>query len=452
MHFSGQSVYLGVTFLSSSTAVLAAVQPWGQCGGMNFKGDTACAPGWTCNKFNDWYSQCIGGNMNQPGPVAPPPAVPQPSNDSAPTLSSVIVEPTPNATIPTGRPSTMMTLIATGSPIAKPVAVSSSPAAAPIKASSSKPAAAKPTSNGANGVKCSLDAAFKAHGKKYLGNIADSNLLSNTVNAQILNDNFGQLTPENSMKWDATEATQGKFTLDNANVLVDWATKNGKLIRGHTTVWHSQLPTWVSSITDKTKLEEVMVAHIKKLIGTYAGKVYAWDVVNEIFTEEGGFRSSVFYNVLGENFVKIAFTAARAADPAAKLYINDYNLDSPAYAKTKGFAANVKKWVAAGVPIDGTGSQSHLGGSWPIKDVPAALKMICADVKECAMTELDIKGASPTDFTTAVGACLDEKKCVGVTIWGVSDKDSWRKGENPLLFDQGYKAKEAYNALCTLLA
>lgn len=78
--------------------------------------------------------------------------------------------------------------------------------------------------------------------------------------------------------------------------------------------------------------------------------------------------------------------------------------------------------------------------------------MICADVKECAMTELDIKGASPTDYTTAVGACLDEKKCVGVTVWGVSDKDSWRKGENPLLFDQAYKAKEAYNALCTLLA
>jgi endo-1,4-beta-xylanase len=176
------------------------------------------------------------------------------------------------------------------------------------------------------------------------------------------------------------------------------------------------------------------------------------DVINEMFAEDGGFRSSVFYNVLGEEFVKIAFTTARAADPAAKLYINDYNLDSPSYAKTKGLAAAVKKWVAAGVPIDGVGSQSHLGGTWPIKDVPAAMKLLCADVKECAMTELDIKGASAADYEVAVKACLDEEKCVGVTVWGISDADSWRKGENPLLFDGAFKAKAAYNGLCTALA
>jgi endo-1,4-beta-xylanase len=68
------------------------------------------------------------------------------------------------------------------------------------------------------------------------------------------------------------------------------------------------------------------------------------------------------------------------------------------------------------------------------------------------MTELDIKGASSADYQTAVGACLDNEKCVGVTVWGVSDKDSWRKGENPLLFDAQYKAKAAYGDLCTLLA
>jgi endo-1,4-beta-xylanase len=146
----------------------------------------------------------------------------------------------------------------------------------PVAASSTKPATPKPTSgNGANGVQCSLDAAFKAHGKKYFGVATDKNLLSGP-SAQIITDNFGQVTPENSMKWDATESTQGQLTLSNADFLVDWATTNNQLIRGHTTVWHSQLPTWVSSITDKTKLQEVMVSHIQKLMGAYKGKVYAW--------------------------------------------------------------------------------------------------------------------------------------------------------------------------------
>jgi endo-1,4-beta-xylanase len=158
-------LYLTVLTLSASSAVLAAVPTYGQCGGSTYKGDTACAAGSACKAYNPYYSQCVPGAANGGSP-APPPAA---SSAAAPT-----------------------TLLTRSSVVVAPSTASSVAAAAPTTS------AGNIKGSGANGAQCSIDAAFKAKGKKYIGVAADSGTLRDATNAQVIKDNFGQVTPENS--------------------------------------------------------------------------------------------------------------------------------------------------------------------------------------------------------------------------------------------------------------
>src|SRR5262245_37896870 len=174
---------------------------------------------------------------------------------------------------------------------------------------------------------------------RYFGTAVNTSHINDSTYSAILAREFNMVTPENEMKWDATEPTRGQFNFGPANQVVNRATQIGARMRGHTLVWHSQLPGWVSSISTATDLTNAMHAHINGLMGNYRGRIYAWDVVNEAFADGsgGGLRSSIWTQRLGNNtsWIEDAFRTARAADGAAKLCYNDYNIDDANAAKTR---------------------------------------------------------------------------------------------------------------------
>ncbi|WP_046779589.1 non-reducing end alpha-L-arabinofuranosidase family hydrolase [Streptomyces yangpuensis] len=288
---------------------------------------------------------------------------------------------------------------------------------------------------------------------RYFGTAVAAGRLGDSAYTAIADREFNMITPENEMKWDTVEPSRGNFNFGPADRIVDRALARGQRVRGHTTVWHSQLPAWVGSIRDAQTLRGVMNHHITTQMTHHKGKIYAWDVVNEAFADGGSgrLRSSVFKEVLGDGFIEEAFRTARAADPSAKLCYNDYNIENWSDAKTQGVYRMVKDFKSRGVPIDCVGFQSHFGAGGPPANFKNTLAGFAALGVDVQITELDIAQASPIHYANTVSSCLSVARCTGITVWGVRDSDSWRSGESPLLFDSGGKPKPAYTAVVSAL-
>ncbi|MFF0644432.1 endo-1,4-beta-xylanase [Streptomyces tendae] len=290
---------------------------------------------------------------------------------------------------------------------------------------------------------------------RYFGTAVAANHLGEADYAATLDREFSSVTPENEMKWDATEPSRGTFSFGSADRIVDHAQSQGMDVRGHTLVWHSQLPSWVGSL-GASDLRTAMNDHINGLMGHYKGEIHSWDVVNEAFQDggSGARRSSPFQDKLGNGFIEEAFRTARAADPAAKLCYNDYNTDG-VNAKSNAVYDMVKDFKSRGVPIDCVGFQSHFNSNSPVpSDYRQNLQRFADLGVDVQITELDIEGsgsAQAADYTKVVEACLAVSRCTGMTVWGVTDKYSWRSSGTPLLFDGNYSEKPAYDAVLSAL-
>ncbi|ELU40332.1 glycosyl hydrolase family 10 domain-containing protein [Rhizoctonia solani AG-1 IA] len=293
--------------------------------------------------------------------------------------------------------------------------------------------AATPTSTALRG----LHALAKSKGRYFgtatdqLWNINDAAYLSLTGNPS----EFGMNTPGNQLKWDATERSRGSFTYTYADYEVSWAKNHSQAIRGHTlggfNIKILAQPTPIVGLQRGIQQCDPDLDYAEPYLECY-GTVGNRDVVNEMFNDDGTWRSSVFYNTIGPSFVAVALRAARATDAKAKLYLNEYNTDWVG-AKSNAMYNLAKDLVGQGVPLDGIGfhPEAHLVVNSFERSFQTNYQRF-ADLKlDVAITELDIRMTLPAtsalltaqaeNYKYVMNSCLAVSRCVGVTTWDTSD-------------------------------
>jgi endo-1,4-beta-xylanase len=327
-----------------------------------------------------------------------------------------------------------------------------------------------------------------------IGAAIEPDSIDSPADAALLAAQFSSLTAENKMKPGTIGVAEGQYNFGPADQIVAFAQAHGIAVRGHTLVWHyqsgewSEAPAWFFAGKPKDPHYHEIVAarltrYVTDVVTHFRGKVYAWDVVNEVISDDPNHvyrEDSPWYRALGKDYIAIAFRAARAADPDVKLYINEYSTDDPV--KRAKLLSVVRALRAQGVPIDGVGHQMHISINWPpLPRIKQALDDVAALGLENQVTELDVSLYSdsgecwhdphaclpdlgypvPNDVMRAQAeryrAVFDlfehEPSIKAVTLWGYSDKHTWLtstpvpRTNLPLLFDANLQPKAALLAI-----
>ncbi len=304
---------------------------------------------------------------------------------------------------------------------------------------------------------------------------------------RVLAEQYSLVVPENALKFGPLRPTPTDYNFADADALVNFAHEHKIKVRGHNFVWHEQLPTWFASTVTKDNAKQILTDHIHTVAGRYKGKIQSWDVVNEAINPTDGrpdnLRKSPWLELIGPEYLELAYRTARQADPHAKLTYNEYGIENESEANQTKRAATLdllKRLKAANVPLDALGIQSHIsagnGQTWGkgLRDLIAGAQSLGLEVY---LTELDVNddalpGAADSAADTAardktiadvyrdyLSVALDNKAVKSVLTWGLTDKHSWLNGikshreklpnrpQRPLPFDPDYKPAPAFFAL-----
>jgi len=296
--------------------------------------------------------------------------------------------------------------------------------------------------------------------------------------AAIASSQFSVVTPGNAMKWEVVEPTEGTFDWSQADQLVAFARANHQLVRGHTLLWHSQLPTWLTAgvangTISNAQLTNLLHQHITTEVSRYKGKIWQWDVANEFFTDTNPSQinpDDFWISHLGPGIIGQAFVWAHQADPHALLCYNDYNIagEDGSNAKSDAAFAWLKQELAAGIPISCVGDQGHLDTQFGFSGqlMQQDLARFASLGLKVAITEADVRTfvnnatdqvptdhlatfAQPEEESQMLQACLAVRQCISFTVWGFTDADSWVPGfftgeGYATIYDVKQQPKQAY--------
>lgn len=291
-------------------------------------------------------------------------------------------------------------------------------------------------------------------------------LRANESYRTIVAQEFTMITPENALKMGPLLPTVGTYDFREADEVLAFAKKHNQSVRGHTLVWHQQLPAWLPLETFSViEAQHVLDDHITKVVKRYAGQIGYWDVVNEAVADDGALRDTPWLRSIGVSYITNAFQVAHAADPQAKLFYNDYGGEGM-NKKSDAIYVLVRDLLRDKVPLHGIGLQMHLRPyEVPIEEIAHNIRRLAALGLEIHITELDLRLALPATsrdqeqqaqyFEDIFQLAIAEPACRAIVLWGVSDATSWIPGYfsgygEALVFDEQYRPKAAHRRLVEL--
>lgn len=316
-----------------------------------------------------------------------------------------------------------------------------------------------------------------------------------TLAVPLIENHFNSVVAENCMKSQVIHPLENQYNFTRSDQFVEFGEKHNMFIVGHCLIWHSQLSSWFC--VDKNgknvspeDLKKRMKEHISTIVGRYRGRIQGWDVVNEAILEDGSFRKTKFYEILGEEYIPLAFQYAHEADPEAELYYNDYGMNVEG--RRNGVVKMIQALKEKGLRIDAIGMQGHMGMDYPsIGDFEKSMLSFAGTGCKVMITEWDMSVLPTVNRSANISDTVAYQKALNpyteglpdsianswnkrmkdffrlfinhadiisrVTVWGVSDGDSWKndfpvegRKDYPLLFDRKYEPKAFLREmLCT---